>query len=177
MDSSSFEMITAKSSTPFREKYFSLPSSLLHTGQRPSCPYHLSTQGVQPSSRWQQPETVIGRAILKQIQHLKFSLMLVDSMLLLWHTSNPKALSLVYIFCFSLCSYPLFFFLLVIREGNCVDFFAGTFQKSSPWKKGKKIHFQTIDMSIFTFLIALYSSFTFTALCYASLVSCVSPKK
>ena len=152
MDSSSFEMITAKSSTPFREKYFSLPSSLLHTGQRPSCPYHLSTQGVQPSSRWQQPETVRGRAILKQIQHLKFSLMLLDIMLLLWHTlarssnfsdissstsKSKGSLSGLYLL-FNPLLLSAFFFLLVIREGNGVDFFAGTFQESSPWKKRKK---------------------------------------
>lgn len=165
MDSSSFEMITAKSSTPFREKYFSLPSSLLHTGQRPSCPYHLSTQGVQPSSRWQQPETVIGRAILKQIQHLKFSLMLVDSMLLLWHTlarssyfsdissstsKSKGSLSGLYLLFFPLLLSACFFFLLVIREGNGVDFFCWNIPEILALKKGKKLTFKRL---IWAFLL------------------------
>ena len=64
---------------------------------------------------------------------------------------------------------------LVIREGNGIDFFPWNIPEILALKK--KMDFRTIHMSIFTFPLALYSSFTFTALCYASFVSCVSPKK
>ena len=70
------EIITLKSSTPFRTNRFSRPSSFLQRGQRSSRSNHLSTQEVQPMGRWQQPEIFMGLETFIQMQHLKLSFIL-----------------------------------------------------------------------------------------------------